>query len=234
MVHGSGKPAIGVLSSMATAKLLGELSARLQQSMPLSISLESVGGVDAARRVRSGEAFDVVVLAAAVIDELIAEGHLVNGTRTDIVRSAIAIAVRAGAPPPDVRSAAGVKRAVVAAGSVGYSTGPSGTHLQRLFAQWGIAEQIKERITVAPPGVPVATLIARGDIELGFQQLSELAGVEGIEVVGMLPPEIQMVTTFSGGIARTSDCMNEARAVLEFMAAPDVADIKRRHGMEPA
>jgi molybdate transport system substrate-binding protein len=234
MTHETGTPAIGVLSSMATAKLLGDLAARLQESMPLSISLESIGGVDAARRVRDGEAFDVVVLAAGVIDELIAEGHVVAGTRKDLVRSAIAIAVRTGARLPDIGSAAGVKRAVLAAGSVGYSTGPSGTHLQRLFAQWGIADEVKSRITVAPPGVPVAALLARGDIELGFQQLSEFAAVEGIEVVGMLPPDIQMVTTFSGGIARTSNRPNDAGAVLEFMAAPATADLKRRHGMEPA
>jgi molybdate transport system substrate-binding protein len=219
---------------MATARLLGDLAARVQENAPLSVAVESIGGVDAAKRVRRGEAVDIVVLAAGVIDELIAEGHVAAASRTDIARSAIAVAVRAGGPRPDISSADGVKAAVLSAATVGYSTGPSGTHLQRLFAQWGIVDELAPRIVVAPPGVPVAALIARGDIALGFQQLSEFAGVDDIDVVGQLPPDIQMVTTFSGGIASTSSRRDDARVVLDFMAAPAAADIKRTHGMEPA
>lgn len=224
---------IRMLSSMATARLLGDLAARVQKDVSLPVAVESIGGVDAAKRVRGGEPVDIVVLAAGVIDELIAEGHVAAGSRTDLVRSAIAVAVRAGRPHPEISSADSVKAAVLSAPTVGYSTGPSGTHLQRLFARWGIADELAPRIVVAPPGVPVAALIARGDIALGFQQLSELAGVDGIDVVGLLPPEIQMVTTFSGGIATTSSRRDDARIVLDVMAAPAVAGIKRTHGMEP-
>lgn len=234
MSRASTDPGIRLLSSMATARLLGELITHLGESLPLPVTLESVGGVDAATRVRGGEPLDIVMLAAAVIDELIDEGHVVAGSRTDIVRSAIAVAVRAGAARPDIRSADGVKAAVLSAASVGYSTGPSGTHLQRLFAQWGIADELRARTTVAPPGVPVATLLARGDIEIGFQQLSEFAGVAGIEVLGTLPPGTQMVTTFSGGIATTSSRREEARAVLDALAGPAAAGIKTKHGMDPA
>lgn len=223
-----------LISSKATARLLDDLAARVQTTTGLTVAVESVGGVDAAKRVRGGEAFDVVVLASNVIDDLMAEGHIVAGTRTDLVRSSIAIAVGAGQAHPDIGSAAAVKDAVRRAASIGYSTGPSGTYLQKLFAQWGIADEIADRIAVAPPGVPVAALLARGDIELGFQQLSEFADVQGVEVVGMMPPDIQMVTVFSGGIAATAGRGHEARAVLQAMAGEDFADLKRQHGMDPA
>lgn len=225
---------VRLISSKATARLLDELAARVEAEVRLPVSVESVGGVDAAKRVRSGEAFDIALLASNVIDELTAEGHVVAGTRTDLVRSSIAIAVRAGTPHPDIGSAAAVRSAVMGASSVGYSTGPSGTHLQKLFAQWGIAGDVQGRLTIAPPGVPVAALLARGDIELGFQQLSEFADVEGVEVVGMMPPEIQLVTIFSGGIAATSSRPDDARRVLGAMAGEAMAALKRAHGMEPA
>lgn len=225
---------VRLISSKATARLLDELAARVEAEVRLPVSVESVGGVDAAKRVRSGEAFDIAVLASNVVDELTAEGHVVAGTRTDLVRSSIAIAVRAGTAHPDIGSAAAVRSAVMGASSVGYSTGPSGTHLQKLFAQWGIAGDVQGRLTIAPPGVPVAALLARGDIELGFQQLSEFADVEGVEVVGMMPPEIQLVTIFSGGIAATSSRPDDARRVLAAMAGEAMAAVKRAHGMEPA
>ena len=198
----------------------------------LGVRVESVGGVDAARRVRAGETFDVVVLASSVVDALISEGHLV-GERIDVVTSAIGIGVRAGAARPDIGSAGAVKGAVLAAGRIGYSTGPSGTYLTKLFEQWGIAEALKDKIVVAPPGVPVTSLVARGEIDLGFQQLSELAG-DGVDVVGELPAEIQSLTTFSGAVARTSAQTDAAGRLLEFMAAPRVAGIKRRYLMNPA
>ena len=220
---------IHLVSSMATRQVLMDLAARFEAQTKSAVKVEAVGGVDAAKRVRAGEAFDVIVLAANVIDALIAEGHVI-GSRVDVVTSPIAIGVRAGAPIPDISSAEAVKQAVLAASTIGYSTGPSGTYLSTLFDRWGIGAVVKDRITVAPPGVPVASLVARGDIALGFQQLSELTA-DGVTVVGLLPPEIQSVTTFSGGVAKTSSQPEAARQLLEFLAAPEFEDLKRRHGM---
>ena len=222
---------IRVVSSMATRQLLSELTSRFEEVSPRRVALEAVGGVDAAKRVRNGEAFDVVVLASDVIDALIAEGRIV-GARVDLVRSLVGVAVRAGAVRPDISSGEAVKRAVLDAPSISYSTGPSGTYLGNLFGRWGIADAVKDRIVIPPPGTPVAALVARGDAALGFQQISELISAPGIDVIGELPKEIQVVTIFSGGVAQTAADADGAREVLQFMSAPDTAAIKQRHGME--
>lgn len=225
---------IKIISSMATRQLLADLVARFGQGSAQEVTLESVGGVDAARRVKSGEAFDAVILAGNAIEELTAAGRIVAGSRVDLVRSGVAIAVRAGAPRPDVGSEEAVRRAVLGARSLSYSTGPSGVYLTRLFERWGIADEIKGRIVQAPPGVPVGSLVAEGKVELGFQQLSELMNLAGIEVLGPLPPAIQTVTTFSAGLATASAQPEQVGVLLAFMASPEVADIKTRNGMEPA
>jgi len=224
---------ISIISSMATRQLLADLAARFQQDSADRVSIESVGGVDAAKRVQAGEAFDAVVLAANVIDQLIAAGRVAAGSRVDLVRSGVAVAVRAGAPRPDIGSEEAVKRAVLGARSLSYSTGPSGVHLMKVFERWGIAGDIQGRIVQAPPGVPVGSLVASGEVELGFQQLSELMNLPGIAVLGPLPPAIQIITTFSAGLAATSTQPEAVRALLAFMASPAVAEAKRNNGMEP-
>ena len=222
------------ISSMAMRHVLAELADAYEQQSRQPVSIVSVGGVDAARRVDDGEAFDFVVLAADVIEQLAAGGRVDPGSRTDLARSAVAIAVAAGAPRPDIGSEAAVRDAVLRARSIGYSTGPSGAHLVRLFERWGIADAIAPRIVQAPPGVPVGTLVARGDVELGFQQLSELMHLPGIDVIGPLPPEIQVVTVFSAAVCTASRPGAAAHATLAFLASPEGDAAKRRHGMEPA
>ena len=225
---------IKLLSSMATRQLLADLVAQFQQTSTQPVAVESVGGVDATRRVLAGEAVDAVVLAANAIDPLIAAGKLLAGSRVDLVRSDVAIAVRAGAPRPDIGSEDGVKRAVLAARSVSYSTGPSGVHLATLFERWGIADEIKPRIVQAPPGVPVGSLVAKGEVELGFQQLSELLPLAGIDIIGLLPAAIQIVTTFSAGVSVTSTQADAVRALLAFMVSPAATAAKLANGMEAA
>jgi molybdate transport system substrate-binding protein len=223
-----------LLSSMATRELLGELISRYQRSTARAVTSEAAGGVDVAKRVRAGEAVDVVILSSTAIDSLIAAGSLLPDSRIDLVKSGVSIAVHAGASRPDVTSEEAVKRAVLAAKTLSYSTGPSGVYLEKLFERWGILAQIRSRIVVPPPGVPVGSLVANGTVELGFQQLSELMTLPGIEVIGPLPPQIQTITIFSGGISPGCVRPELARALLDYLASPSVSETKRRYGMDPA
>lgn len=222
------------ISSMATRALLADLAAAWRTRSGVEVAIQSVGGVDAARRVQSGEAFDLVVLAADAIDKLLASGHAVPGSRVDLVCSGVAVAVGEGAAPPDIASEDAFKRAVLAARTVGYSTGPSGTALLKLFERWGLFETLMGRLVQARPGVPVASLVASGEVELGVQQLSELLNVPGIRIVGPLPEAIRIDTIFAAAICSTSAQRDVVRTLLDFLASPETAATKRRHGMEPA
>jgi molybdate transport system substrate-binding protein len=229
----AGAPITGI-SSMATRRVLAELAGAYALATGQRVTIESVGGVDATRRVRDGEAFDFVVLAGSAIESLAAAGRVDARSRVDVARSGVAIAVAAGARRPDIGSEAAVRDAVRAARSIGTSSGPSGAHLARLLERWGIAEAVAPRLVQAPPGVPVGALVARGDTELGFQQSSEMIDVPGIDIVGMLPPEIQEVTVFAGAVCSASARHEAAAALLAYLASPDASAAKRRHGMESA
>jgi molybdate transport system substrate-binding protein len=223
------------ISSMATRQVLNDLASAFEAKSGERVAIESVGGVAALKRIEEGEAFDIVVLASDAIDRLAASARIDETSRVRVARSGVAIAVAKGAPRPAIDDEAAVREAVLAARSIGYSTGPSGVYLTRLFERWGIAERIAARIVQAPPGVAVGTLIARGEVELGFQQMSEMIGVEGIDVLGMLPPQIQTLTVFEGAICANANANAPqlARAFLAFLASPDADGAKVRHGMEP-
>lgn len=225
---------VKLLSSMATRELLNELAADYERSTGQPVLAEAAGGVDVAKRVRAGESVDVVVLSSTAIDSLIAAGSLLPDSRVDLVKSGVAIAVREGAARPDVSSEEALKRAVLGARTLSYSTGPSGVYLEKLFERWGVLQDIRARIVVPPPGVPVGSLVAQGTVEIGFQQLSELMSLPGITVIGPLPPGIQTITVFSGGVSPGCDRAGMARALLSYMASPAVAAVKARFGMEPA
>lgn len=227
-------PNITGISSMATRRVLAELAGAYLQRSGVAVAFESVGGVDAAKRVQAGEPFDVVVLAADAIDKLVAAGRVVAGSRTDLVRSGVAIAVREGSARPDIGSEEALRSAVLSARTLGYSTGPSGVALTKLFERWGIADTVRDRIVQASPGVPVGRLVAGGEVELGFQQLSELMHLPGIDVLGPMPPGSEIATTFSAGLCATAVQPEAVRALLAFMRSPAAVDTKRRHGMEPA
>jgi molybdate transport system substrate-binding protein len=226
--------ALRMISSMATREVLAALAAQFQRETGIGVASESAGGVDVAQRVARGEPFDVVVLAGNVIDKLVAEGHLLAGSRVDIVRSGVAIAVRRGAARPDVSSEAAVRDAVARAASISYSTGPSGVYLEKLFERWGLLEGLRSRIVVPPPGVPVGSLVADGRAALGFQQLSELMNLEGVDVVGPLPPGIQTLTVFAGAVARACTQPAQARELLDYLARPATAQLKQQYGLDAA
>lgn len=215
------------ISSMATRKILGAIGG--------AAAFESVGGVDAAKRVRAGEDFDVVALASDALKKLEAEGHVLAGSVVGFVLSPMALCVRAGAPRPSIDSEAEIKSALLGARSIGYSTGPSGAHLVAVLKSWGLDPAAEpSRFVEAKPGIPVAASVASGAAEIGVQQLSELLGEPGIDIVGLVPAPVQSVTTFAFGIGAHSKHVEAARAYIAFANAPETSAIKRELGMEPA
>jgi molybdate transport system substrate-binding protein len=180
-------------------------------------------------RLRGGETADIAILTAQGIDDLIAQGIIRAGTRTDIARSFVGLAVRAGAPKPDIGSVGALKTALLAARAVAYSRiGASGLFFAALLDRLGIAASVNT--LVVPSGFTAERLVT-GEADLAVQQISELMMVPGIEVVGPLPPEIQTVAIFSAGLLTQSA---EAAALLRFLASPAVAPILQRTGLEPA
>ena len=181
----------------------------------------------------ASEAVDVVVLASNAIDKLIADGKVRAGSRVDLVKSGVAIAVRAGAAQLDISTEEAVKRAVLAAKTLSYSTGPSGVYLERCSSAGAFrADSQPHRRTAAGRAGRLAR--DKRQAELGFQQLSELMNLEGITVLGPLPPAIQTITTFSGGVSANCARPDEARALLDYMASSAASPIKQQHGMEAA
>ena len=220
------------ISSMATRQLLAELAPRCAP-VGSTLQFESVGGVDAARRVAEGEAFDLVVLAADAMDKLMAAGHLQPGTLRPLVDSPMAIAAREGAPVPDLGSEAALREAVLQAPRIGYSTGPSGVALMALFERWGVMEPLRARLVQARAGVPVASLVASGEASLGFQQLSELINQPGVRVLGEMPAGVQITTTFSGAVASASARPEAALQALTALASSAIAEVAKRLGLQP-
>ena len=224
------------ISSKATQVVLAELSDVYASQTAVRVEVESVGGVDAAKRVQAGEAFDVVLLASDAIERLMASGHLQRDSRQDWVDSPIAVAVQAGAPTPSLTNEADLRHAVMNAPTLSYSTGPSGVYLEQLFTRWGLMDTLKPRIVVPPPGTPVGSLVAQGQVALGFQQLSELIAIPGLHVLGCLPPDVAYITTFSAGIpvpvAADTQRQRAIQGFLTFLTSPQALSIKQRHGMD--
>ncbi|WP_396268540.1 substrate-binding domain-containing protein [Ideonella sp.] len=222
------------ISSMATRLLLEELLAAYAQHSGVVVALTSVGGVDAAKRVQAAEPFDLVVLADDALAKLAAAGHVRPGSVRALVHSPVAVAVPAGRPTPDISTEAALRRAVAQAARIGYSTGPSGTALLKLLEGWGLLALLKDHLIQAPPGVPVGQMLATGQVDLGFQQLSELLPVQGITRLGTMPEGAQIISTFSGAVASTSAQPEQAQALLSFLASDAAAQATARQGMTPA
>jgi molybdate transport system substrate-binding protein len=182
-------------------------------------------------RLQRGEPADVLIMVGYALDELIKQG--VAGGRVDLARSGIGIAVRAGAPKPDISSAEAVKRALLQAKSIAYSDSASGVYVSgEMFQHLGIAEQVKGKAKMIPAD-PVGTVVARGEAEIGFQQISELLPVAGIDLVGPLPPELQKVTVFAAGVATKAQQPEAARALIGYLTSPAAAPVIAKSGLEP-
>jgi molybdate transport system substrate-binding protein len=182
----------------------------------------------------SGAGGDVAILTAEAIDALIERGKAVAGSRVDLARSGIGVAVRKGAKRPDIASSEALKRALLAAKSVAHSkTGLSGLYFPTVLSRLGIADQMTSKIVIPDPGTPVGEVVAKGDAEIGIQQISELLPVPGVEIVGPLPEPLQKITIFSGGVLTAANEPEGAAALLEFVAAKSLP-LLRQKGLEPA
>ena len=224
---------IKVLSSNAIKETYLELVPGFERATEHKVATIWAGTVEIMKRMQAGETFDLIIMAGPSLDELVKLGKIVPGSRVDLVRSGVGVAVRAGAPKPDISSSDAVKKALLAARSIGFSTGPSGVYLAGLFQRMGIADEIKPKLKQVPPGVPVGTIIASGEAEIGFQQMSELIHVAGIDYLGPLPADIQRITVFSGGIHTGAKQADAAKALVKFLTAPAAVPVIKKHGLEP-
>ena len=185
-------------------------------------------------RLQREEPADVIILAAPALDILVRQGKAVASTRVDLARSKIGMAVRAGAPKPDISSVDALTRALLNAKSIAYSASGSGIYLStELFQRLGIAEQVLPKSKRIENQEGVGPVVARGDAEIGFQQISELLPVTGIDYVGPLPDVVQQITVFSAAIVTNAKSIQPSKALIRYLAAPDVAPAIRKTGLEP-
>jgi molybdate transport system substrate-binding protein len=224
---------VKVLASTAVRDVIVTLAPDFERSTGNRIAGTWAGTVDVLKRLQEGEVVDLVILAAPDIDNLIKQGRIVPGSRAPLLKSDVGACVRMGAPKPDISTPDAVKRTLLAAKSIAYSSGPSGVYLVGLFQRMGIADEMKAKSTVPPPGTAVGDLVARGDVELGFHQISELLPVAGIDYLGPLPAAIQGTTVFTGGIHAGASQPDAAAALIKYIASPDAVPIIRKKGMEP-
>ena len=221
-----------VLSSLAIKEAYLELLPAFTAKTKHKVDTEWLGMVDIMKRIKAGEAADMVIASQKALGELKSLGKV--EAVVDLAKSGVAVAVKKGARRPDLSSGEAVKRALRAAKSIAYSSGPSGVYLVELFQKWGIGEELKAKSTQTPPGTAVGPLVARGEAEIGFQQMSELLPTAGIDIVGPLPADIQVITVFSGGVQAAAKDAEAARAWMAFLTSPQAAPVLRKHGMEPA
>ncbi len=235
LLAGSAQSAeISVLSSGAVREIVTELLPQFEKSSGHKAAVTWSGTATIKKQIGGGEIYDLVIVGAPVIEDFIKAGKVRPGSRVDLVRSGVGVAVKAGAPKPDIGSAAAVKNTLLAAKSVAYSTGPSGVYVQKLFEKLGIADQMKAKSKQTASGTRVGDYLVRGEAEIGFQQVAELIHKKGIDFLGPLPPEIQNITVFSSGIHAGAKQPDAAKALQAFLAAPAAAPVIKKNGMEPA
>jgi molybdate transport system substrate-binding protein len=224
---------IKVLSTQATEEAYRELVPQFEKASGHKVTTVFTGTVDANKRLAAGETYDLLIMSAPSIDEHIKGGKVVAGSRVDLAKSGVGAGVKAGAPKPDISTVDVLKKTLLAAKSIGYSTGPSGIYVVGLFQRMGIADDVKGKLKQTPTGVFVGSIIASGEAEIGFQQVSELSHFAGVDYVGPLPAEVQQFTMFASGIMAVAKEADAARALVKFITAPAAAAAFKKRGMEP-
>ena len=222
------------MASLAIRAAYLELVPAFERQSREKVETQWVGMADIRKRMLAGEVCDAVIGSASLIEDLVNGGSLDSRSRVDLAKSGVGAAVRSGAAKPRLASIEDLKGALRAAKSIVYSSGPSGVYLAELFERLGIADEMKRKATQAPPGVLVGELVAQGKYELCFQQLPELRQVRGIDYVGALPAEVQLVTVFSGAVHSKAKQPKPAGDWLRQLASREAHAAFRRHGLEPA
>jgi molybdate transport system substrate-binding protein len=229
----AGAAEIKVLSTQATEEAYKELVPQFEKASGHKVTTVFTGTLDALKRLSNGETYDLLIMARQQIDELSQSGKVVAGSRTDIAKSGVGAAVGKGKPKPDISTVDALKKTLLAAKSIGYSTGPSGIYIVTVFQKMGIADEVKSKLKQTPTGVFVGSIIASGEAEIGFQQVSELSFFPGIDYVGPIPAEVQLITVFSAGIPTGTKQADAAKALVSFVTAPAAAAIFKKHALDP-
>jgi molybdate transport system substrate-binding protein len=224
---------IKVLSTQATEDTYRELVPQFEKATGHKVTTIFTGTLAVQKRLAAGEAYDMIIMAGPAIDAQIKAGKVVAGSRVDIAKSGVAVGVPKGAPRPDISTTEALKNTVLAAKSIGYSTGPSGVYIMSLFEKLGVADQVRDKLKQTPTGVFVGTIIANREVEIGFQQVSELGNFPGVDYVGPLPADVQQTTVFSSGITVDAREAEAARALVKFLTTPEAGAAFRKRGMEP-
>jgi molybdate transport system substrate-binding protein len=222
-----------VLSTQATEDTYRELVPQFEKATGHKVATIFTGTLDAQKRLAAGENYDMIIMAAPAIDAQIKAGKVVSGSRVDLAKSGVGLAVPKGAPKPDISTTEALKKTLLAAKSIGYSTGPSGVYMISLFEKLGLMDQVKPKLKQTPTGVFVGTIIANREVEVGFQQVSEVGNFPGVDYVGPLPADVQQMTVFSSGIVVDAKEAEPARALVKFLTTPEAGAAFRKRGMEP-
>jgi molybdate transport system substrate-binding protein len=224
---------IKVIVANALKEAYVDLVADFEKSSGHTVATTWSGTVNATKKVHAGEIYDLVIVGSDNVDQLVVTGKVVSGSRADFARTGIAAAVRSGLPKPDVSSETAVKESVLAAASIAYSAGPSGTYIAQLFKKMRILEQVAPRVKQSSSGAEVAAMIARGEVDFGFAQVSEFLNAPGLVNLGPLPASIQHYTTYAIGLHTSAPAPDAARLLIRHLMSPAAEPAIKKIGMEP-
>jgi molybdate transport system substrate-binding protein len=224
---------VKVLAANAVKDPLLAIAAVFEKATGHKVAASWSGTEGIAKRISGGEVVDIVLVGSASIQRLTQEGKLQPDSRINFAKVGVGVALRAGLQRPDISSADAVKKAVLDAKSVAYSSGPSGQYIADLFKRLGIAEQVKDKLKFPSSNVLVGEVLARGEADLGFQQISDLVNLRGIDYLGPLPSEIQNITVYSAALHTAAPAPDAARALMKSLRAPEAATVIKKAGMEP-